>query len=91
MYIFVFLNCIKIAPFERTKLGLNNMQKLSVYTKYGLSYTHWNAGSVRKTSVVVRGCGQWVVDFSDCVIMKYPTPLVCVLFAASSLLPVQIY
>ena len=32
---------------------------------------------------VVSGCGQWVVDLLDYLIMKYPTPLLFVLFGSS--------
>ena len=31
---------------------------------------------------LVTGCGQWVVDLFDYLIMNYPTPLVSVLFSS---------
>ena len=31
---------------------------------------------------VVTECGQWVVDLLDCLIVKYPTPLVSIPFGS---------
>ena len=54
---------------------------LSVELTYGTSGCDKCVGPVD----IVIGCGQWVVDLLDYLIINYPIPLVSVLVASSTL------